>query len=528
MRKLVACAEASRLDAATGKIVPPLLLMEDASLKLWKALEPIALSREAGTSKVLVAVCGSGDNGGDALALLRHARFAGLTRVAAILAKAPGELASVHLASLRALGLPVLSWIEDRWACEGLLAEAGLIVDGLSGTGLSGPLREPQSSLLEAMNAATRDGGAPIASIDLPSGLSDAYEAGSPIAKAAWTLSVEPRKSCLYQPAARESCGEIIPIEGVFPARLEFAASAGLLEPEDLRGLAPLPPESAYKGSRGAVAVFAGSKGTSGAAVLASRACLAAGAGIASLFASRELYPLAAAMLDAVMVKAEPEDFSGMDLSRYDAILVGPGWGRDDARRAELAALRGMGMPMVIEADVIPLFGELSAAGPRRGTPVILTPHPGEFAALIGIERDRILAAPAQYLREAARALNAVIVLKSHVSWIAGPEGEPAIWEGRESGLGTAGSGDVLAGLCAGLLARAAAGAAPTTRAKPAPAAVIAAGLATATIVSVVEAAVIAHGLAGRRAREARGWFEASAIVEEAAKILGLRIPNYP
>jgi ADP-dependent NAD(P)H-hydrate dehydratase / NAD(P)H-hydrate epimerase len=511
MKRLLACAEASRLDAATGRLIPPILLMEDASLKLWQALEPMARSRGAGRETLLLALCGPGNNGGDALALLRHARFAGLARVAAILAGRPGELASIHASSLRALGLSLVSWDDDRPACDRLLAEAGLIIDGLSGTGLNGALRGPQASIVEAANDAARKGGAPIASIDLPSGLSDAYEGAWPIAAASWTLSIEPRKACLYFPNAREACGEIMPIVGVFPveAEAEAEATAFLLEGEDLRKLAPLPPDDAYKGSRGKVAVFAGSKGASGAAVLSSRSCLAAGAGMVSLFASEELFPVAAPMLDAVMVKAEPKDFRHFDASRYDALLVGPGWGRDDARKAELATLLEKGRPMVIDADAIYLFRDLAASGSRHSAPLILTPHLGEFAALIGIDGSEILSAPAAHLPKAARSLNAVIVLKSHVTWIASPEGELAVWDGRESGLGTAGSGDVLAGLTAGLLARGAA-----------------AGAASfAVALAASRGAVIAHGLAGRRAREARGWFEAGALIEEAARILGLRFP---
>jgi hydroxyethylthiazole kinase-like uncharacterized protein yjeF len=523
MTRLVAYAEASRLDAATvsESAVPSLLLMEDASLRLWMALEPMARARGAGDTSFLLALCGPGNNGGDALALARHARFSGLRRVAAVLAKETGELAAIHAASLRALGVDVVSWSGDRAACERLLANSSLIVDGLSGTGLSGPLREPLSSLLEAANDAARANGAAIASIDIPSGLSDSYEEGWPLAAASWTLSVEPRKACLYYPAARESCGEVVPIQGVFPADSAIAPSAFLLDAEDLRTLAPLPADSAFKGSRGRVAIFAGSVGASGAAVLASRSCLAAGAGIAALFASRELYPVAAPMLDAVMVKEEPRDFRSLDPSRYDAFLVGPGWGREGKRQAELAALLETGLPAVLDADAIYLYRGLLDSGFRPSSPIVLTPHPGEFAALTGIESGRALAAPAAHITGSAQALNAVIVLKSHVTWIASPSGEAAVWDGRESGLGTAGSGDVLAGLAAGLLARSAA-ASRAAGAKPNGSLDFTAAFAAA------RAAVIAHGLAGRRAREERGWFESSAIIGEAAKILGRRVPIYP
>jgi len=521
MRRLVECAEASRLDAATASALQPILLMEAASLLLWQAIESKARARGAGDASCLLAICGAGNNGGDALALLRHARFSGLTRIAAILAKEPTGLAAIQAASLKALGVEILSWSDDRATCADRLAQASLVIDGLSGTGLSGPLLEPHLSLLAAADA-VRASGAAIASIDLPSGLSDSYEEGWPIAPADWTLSVEPRKACLYYPAARESCGEIIPIEGVFPSDADLSPNALLLEAGDLRVLAPLPPDSSYKGTRGRVAVFAGSIGSSGAAVLSSRSCLAAGAGIVALFASKELFPVVAPMLDAVMVKREPEDFRsiGGD-ARYDALLIGPGWGREGRRSSELKSLLETGLPAVLDADAIYLYRDLAASGFRPTSPLILTPHPGEFAALTGAKMDSAPASPPAALAKAAKALNAVIILKSHVTWIASPGGDISVWDGNESGLGTAGSGDVLAGLTAGLLARSVAAiqtAGGTSDAAPRFEAAYAAA----------RAAVIAHGLAGRRARNEKGWFESGAIIEEAAKVLGLRTPNYP
>jgi NAD(P)H-hydrate epimerase len=418
-----------------------------------------------------------------------------------------GELASLFAASLVSLGIPVLAWNEDRAICDRFLSEASLIVDGLTGSGLRGPMRENLAGLVDAAHST----GTPIASIDIPSGLSDSFESRYPLIAATWTLSIEPRKACLYFPAARESCGEIVPIEEIFPTDAAVAAQAFLLEERDIHSLAPLPPDSAYKGERGRVAVFAGSIGASGAAVLASRSCLAAGAGVAALFASPELYPVVAPMLDAVMVKPEPKD-GAFEAKRWDALLIGPGWGRGPVRLEALAALLGSGLPAVLDADAIGLFRSLVDSGFSASSPIILTPHPGEFAALTGIAAEKSLANPASPLSDAADALNAVIVFKSQVTWIAAPGGELAVWEGRESGLGTAGSGDVLAGLAAGLLGRFAS-ASRTAGSNP----------NIVDAFSAARTAVIAHGLAGRRARVLRGWFEADAIIEEAAKILGLR-----
>jgi len=507
MRRLVSCAEAALLDRETreGCALSPLLLMEDASLRLWDALRPLAAGVGAGcTGSPLVAVCGAGNNAGDALALLRHARFAGLDDLAAILGRdEPGELAQVHLATLRALGVPVLSWTRDREGCRSLLARAALVVDGIAGTGLDGPLRGGLAELAVAANEAGR----PVAAVDLPSGFRDGFDGGARVA-AAWTLSIEPRKAVLYAPSLRGSAGEIIPIEGVFPARPNSPAapSASLVDESDIPSWLPPDTPARHKGSRGRLAVFAGAIGSSGAACLASRSALAAGSGLVALFASPELLPILSSRLESVMVRPEPAEAGAIEQDRWDALLVGPGWGiaaeRGERNRRALGRLLSTGLPAVVDADGIRLYRELLASGFEPSGPLVLTPHPGEYEALTGVSPERALADPAATLRERAAALRAVIVLKSHVTWIAAPDGRIAVWEGLESGLATAGSGDVLAGLTGGLLASLAA----ADRPDPFAAAC---------------AAVAAHGTAGRRLRAARGWFEAGDLVAEAGRILG-------
>jgi len=502
VRPLVSCAEASRLDrdAREGSALPELVLMEDAARGLWTLLRPIALRVRAERQGPLVALCGSGGNAGDALALLRIARFEGAEGLAAILgSERLGEPASVFLGSIRALGLPVLSWEADRAACLELMGRAALLVDGIAGTGLQGPLRGPLAELAAAAVAAGR----PLASIDLPSGLRDGSVPGDILLKAAWTLSIEPRKAALYAPARRSACGEILAVEGVFPAGAAAGSACALIEEADLPAwLPPLSPE-AHKGSRGRLAAFAGSIGSTGAACIASRAALAAGAGLVSLYASPEILAIISSRLESVMVKPEPAEPGSLDPGRWDALLAGPGWGRGPERRAALAALLSSGLPALLDADAIRLFAELRADGCSARGPLILTPHPGEYEALTGLSPELALADPGPGLKALAAELGAVIVLKSQVTWIAAPDGRLAVWEGMEAGLATAGSGDCLAGLAAGLLAS-----------------LSAAGVGDAAF-SAARAAVVAHGAAGRRLRAERGFFEAGQIAAEAAKLLG-------
>ena len=504
MRPLLSCAEASALDLGVQRRaqLPPAILMEDASVRLWDALEPIAAALGAGAAGTLTALCGSGNNAGDALAVLRHARFAGLNDMAVILGKsAPGELAMTQLSYLRALGIPVLSWEAEPDSCRALLGRSLLLVDGIAGTGLHGPLREPLASLLLAAVGS----GSLVAAVDIPSGLSDDFSAGLSLLPARWTLAIEPRKAGLYFPAVRPACGKIVGVGGVFPVGEPAKTGFELLEPDDLRRLVARPAPSAYKGSRGRLAVFAGSVGATGAAAMCSRASLAAGAGLVALFVSAEILPILSSKLDAVMVKPAPSAPGAIEVERWDALLAGPGWGRSGDNKATLAGLLSTGLPAVLDADAIALYGALASEGFVARGPLILTPHPGELSLLGGMPAEEALANPAKLLPPLASHLAATIVFKSHCTWIAAPDGRMSVWDGMESGLGTAGSGDVLAGIAAGLLAGAS---------------VERAGAGERSY-DAARAAVIAHGLSGRRARAKRGWFQAPDLIEEAALILG-------
>ena len=215
MKRLLTCAQASALDRSVQERVglPPGILMEDASIRLWDALEPRAAALGAGTTGPLTALCGSGNNAGDALAVLRHARFAGIDNLAVIAGSSnPGELTSTQLSYIRALGLPILSWEADPDSCRSLLGRSSLLLDGIAGTGLRGSLRDPLLSLLRA----AIDCGRPVAAVDIPSGISDDFTPDSIFLPARWTLAIEPLKSALYFPALRPFCGEIVRIGGIF------------------------------------------------------------------------------------------------------------------------------------------------------------------------------------------------------------------------------------------------------------------------------------------------------------------------
>jgi NAD(P)H-hydrate epimerase len=529
VKTLVTAAEASRLDQAvsSGWRIAPGLLMEKASLGIWNLLEPLLPGLEYPPEAPLVALAGPGNNGGDALAVLRHARFTGRKALAAVLLEGrESGLCALQRESLESMGVEILHWPQDRSRAIDLLSRASVLVDGIAGTGLKGALREEAADLVAAANASRR----PIMAVDVPSGLSDGFDEGFPVIKAAWTASVEPRKACLYYPAAREASGVILAVENVFPPDSGEPGQASLLESTDLLCLLPRVSPSAHKGSRGRLGLFAGSLGMTGAASLAAAGARAAAVGLVNLFADSDLYPELASgrgpeSLLTAIVRPLPESLTVSDLASCDALLAGPGWGRAADRESLLSSLLASGVPLVIDADGLRIASRLFGRGQRPVGPAILTPHPGEFEDLSGLPAGKALANPAAVLPKVAADLGSVVVLKSHVTWIASPDGRLALWEGLEPSLATAGSGDVLAGLAAGFLASmartgaAAAGAraaAPAGLPRGAPAGPDGGDLAWRAAL----AAVIAHGLAGRSAARNKGWYGAEAIAEEAALML--------
>lgn len=530
MKALLGCEDSRALDDSTRKslALSSLQLMEKASLRIWDALRAEIAKRpkllEKGERLKIVAFCGKGDNGADALAILRHAFSAGFVdQKALISARELGENAALQAESLRRAGFPLMVWPDmDQVDSKGTKAIADtlegtdILLDGVLGTGLSGRAKGEAESMILGLNEAKKR--APeilVVSIDLPSGLGDGWKEGFPCVAADLTLSLEPVKSACYHPSARHLCGQLMPVADVFPASLmrQYGSKLSLLEDKDLTGLLPKSDPSGYKMSRGRLAVFAGSTGAIGAAQLCAKAALSSGAGYVTLYVDEALYPLIAPTLESVIVKPWS---AGDDIETCDAILVGPGWGRGKDRLNLLERLFRSKIPLVLDADALRLLSTDPKTALSCKTPRILTPHPGEFEVLLGslgIPPDALAAG--QAMVKVCEAYTSILVMKSHVTWICSPDGRSAVWDGMCPELGTAGSGDVLAGLVAGLSAR---NLALLKRRSPA------ARLGDREVAEALRdsalGAVIAHGRAGKNLAKTMGWFEASDIAAEASRIL--------
>ncbi len=454
--KAVDCGRAALIDRLARERfhLPELVLMEDAGLTAWR----LAGERLWGGDRpdgAVVFLAGRGNNGGDALVMARQCCLDGHRELCVVLAGEPAadSPAGLHLAICQALGIEILRFPAEASRVEERLAHASWLVDGLAGTGLSGAARPPLDALIRLVNAAA----ARTLAVDLPSGTGDAFRQGYPAVEAESTLTIGLPKLCLYLPLIRPYCGQILVVPGVFPRPLVEAEDipGEMLDEEALRELKPLPRE-AHKGRRGHLAVFAGSEGTTGAAWLASTAAARSRTGLTTLFLDRALYSSTFRRFQSVMIRPwEPASAAswpkGFEPRRFSALLVGPGWGLGPERAAWLARLLGLALPGVLDADGISLLAGLPA--PRLDGRWVLTPHPGEFARLAGLEVPELLADPLPPLLAASSRLEAVVLLKGHCSYVASPEGRYWILDGMNPALATGGSGDVLAGIVGGLLA---------------------------------------------------------------------------
>jgi NAD(P)H-hydrate epimerase len=481
MRRLVSSAAALEADrrAETDFGYPPLLLMEEAGIRLQDQLEKWTTEGKL-PSGTVVYLAGAGNNGGDALVMARQAYLRG--RTVSVVRVFPPSSPSCRQQNqwIERLGVPVSDWPSAE--ANRALADAAVWVDGLWGTGLNGPVRDEREAVLRDLEALRARLLRPVVAVDVPSGLGERYVSGAAVLRARFTLSPGWAKDFCFYPEAREAAGEVVEVPLAFP--VAAAASAELVEASDLTSLLPAVAPGDHKSRRGHVALVGAAAGMTGALVLAARSAAAAGAGLVSLGVDAELIDPVAGQVPSFQVRT-PEALLGL-LGRYDALVVGPGWGRTADRPGLLSALWGSALPLVVDADGLTAWKAL--APPPRRAPVVFTPHPGEFARLGAPEGHAVAAAAAL-----ARTHQVTIVLKGAVTWVLAPDGRRAVWDGANPALGTGGSGDCLAGVVGALLARGLDG------------------------FEAARAAVALHGEAGRRLAARVGWFTADQLPEALA-----------
>ena len=462
-------AEAMReVDRAAIEVlgIPSLVLMENAALGVVAAI-----GEAFGEAESAAIFCGPGNNGGDGLAVARLLSVRGW-EVRIVLVTGGRELsadAAVHLRVCRKMELPLREVATEDDLPEALedAAECDLLVDALFGTGLARPLTGVFAEVVEAMNELP----VPCVAVDLPSGLSGSRaEPFTPHVEAALTVTFAAPKVAHVFPPAADAVGEMVVTDLGIPKSLvedveEEDGDLHLLMGEELAELLPPREPGTHKGDYGHALLVAGSNGKAGAAILAARSIVRAGAGLVTAAVPEPIVQTVDLGSIESMTLELPSSPAGqiteaavdavLDAAEGKAVLaLGPGLGQEPATAEAIRRIAlDCPLPLVLDADGLNAFAGRAGELAERRSETVLTPHPGELGRLLGIptaevQADRIAAA-----RRAAEETEAIVVLKGSLTLVASgravfvnPTGNP--------GMATGGSGDVLTGLIAGLLAQ--------------------------------------------------------------------------
>lgn len=493
--RLATAEQVRRVDelAVTRYAVPGVAMMEHAG-----AAAATLLLREWPDAALrgVVVLCGKGNNGGDGLVVARHLDAAGLrVRVISIGGtKAEGPAAAMADAWTRSGGTIETPGEADVSRVVGTaVRESGVVVDALLGTGTRSAPRGAVAGAIQALARETR-GSSParprVMALDVPSGLDiSTGEIPGACAPADLTVTYGFAKLGLYtHPGARHAGRvEVVPLGWPKAAQDAVTLVDELLDGATQRAALPGLDVEAHKGSRGRVLVVAGRDARPGAAALCCRAAFRAGAGVVTLATTRAAADVVIAGEPEVMpevLAAQGGAISAKSAAAVvalakgaGAVVFGPGAGLGPGPGAVLnALLETEGAPLVVDADGITLLALAARTKAKTGAKgqgasllarraLVLTPHPGEMARLLGLETSDVQATRVRRAREAAAAFGATVVLKGARTLIASPEGPIAVNPSGNPGLATAGAGDVLAGVIAAWIAR---GLAPFEAAKAA------------------------------------------------------------
>lgn len=448
--------------------IPSRSLMERAARE---AVAFLLRRRDLYPAGRVLLLCGSGNNGGDGFAMARFLSDGsmGETRETVILYGGrlnplgrPDE-SRMSEECERQYRLAIEAGIPIRLACDATaeLAHAAVAVDAVFGIGLDRPITGELASLLSLV----ADSHLPVLAVDIPSGIHADTGAVMGVAlPARATVTMQALKAGLLRYPGADLCGEIAVADpGISLAPID-APYAVLADEELLRRVLPPRTRRSHKGTYGTVTLLCGSQGMSGAAVLATKAALRSGAGLA-----RALTPdcnravLQSAIPEAIVsVYGTPEEAAGQ--SRGDALVLGCGLSTSELSRE---ALRGVmdacphdgSVPAVLDADGLnllsldPTLWETALLVSPRGQ-VVVTPHPAEMSRLSGVSVGEILADPVSAAADFARERGVTVVLKDAHTVIASPEGQVFICAAGNAGMAKGGSGDALAGIIGALLAQ--------------------------------------------------------------------------
>ncbi|MFO1108549.1 MAG: NAD(P)H-hydrate dehydratase [Bradyrhizobium sp.] len=448
--EVLTTAEMERADQLTiAAGTPGFALMMSAGQAVAEAAMDLA---EEGP---IVVVAGSGNNGGDGFVAAAELAARG-REVSVVLLCERDSLQGDAASAARGWKYPVLPFNPQA------LGKPALIIDALFGAGLNRPVKGEPLEMIEAINA----NGAPVLAVDLPSGIngSTGFIMGAAV-RATETVTFFRRKPAHLLLPGRLHCGRV---------RLaEIGIARGVLDeikpqtfengPDSWQASFPVPRMEGHKYARGHAVVVSGGLESTGAARLAARGALRAGAGLVTVASPRTALAVNAAALTAVMVRAvdTPIEFGEfLGDRRFNACVIGPGVGIGQRTRDFVHTALSAQKHLVLDADALTSFAEapdrlFESIKSSRDPQVVLTPHEGEFPRLFSdISNKNPGRSKLERVRDAAQRCGAVVLLKGADTVVAAPDGRATIASNAPPWLATAGAGDVLAGIVAAMLAQ--------------------------------------------------------------------------
>jgi NAD(P)H-hydrate epimerase len=470
--KILTAAEMREVDRLTTKRygVPSLTLMENAG----KSVADFIAGRFGDfRRRPVIVLCGKGNNGGDGFVAARHLLKMG-AKVQVYFFGDPREVkgdAATNLNRWKRAGGKLSVDGAGRPGFPPKFAADTLIVDALLGTGVRGAV---EGRLAEVIAAVDRhEPGCDVVALDIPSGLqADTGEASGAVIVADYTITFTAPKPGLLLGASAEHVGELLVRPIGSPSELIEETGKGNLrwsEPAEFTRFAARRKPEGHKGDYGHALIVAGSLGKTGAAVLASWAALRAGAGLVTVATPEPALPIVAAHSPEVMTEPLAATRTGTISERSlegglfatllrgkRALAIGPGLTTQDETQSFVRTVvkSHSEVPVILDADGLNAFDGRAAELRHRQGLLALTPHPGEMSRLTGLTTDEIQSNRIEIALKSAADWNAVVALKGHHTVIAAPDGSAYINSTGNPGMGTGGTGDVLTGMLAGLVAQ--------------------------------------------------------------------------
>ena len=466
--KILNSAEMKRVDQKTIQQVgiPGVVLMENAGLQMVKAIE----DRWPPTSPMKIAIfCGKGNNGGDGYVVARHLYNRGHKPLIILLARR-GEItgdAKINLNIAINMGIELLEvpthhlWQEQKPPLQSF----DLIVDALLGTGLAKPVTGFYKEIIEEINRS----GVKVASIDIPSGLSaDTSEVIGSAIKAHLTVTFACPKYAHVLPPAEEYVGRLVVADISIPRKVieEEGVRTNLIDEELVRASFPLRKANTHKGHYGHLLIIAGSEGKTGAACMTGEGALRIGTGLVTVATPQSCNPILEVKLTEVMTAPLPETTDRTIsekaiepthhlLEGKSALAIGPGLSLHSQTQYYIQQVVSTStLPTVIDADGLNAFVDCPDKLTGEGKSLVITPHPGELARLIKMKPEEINKDRVGICRRVAHDHHLWLVLKGYRTVISTPEGEVYINPTGNPGMASGGTGDVLTGMIAGLVAQ--------------------------------------------------------------------------